>query len=266
VCEDEHAQSIISAFTARKNPMVIDYDHQSFFAKERSGPAPAAGWIHALEWRPGKGLFAIGVKWTAKAKEVIQADEYRYISPVFSHEQDTGIVHSLFNVALVNNPAIDGMAAAVAHSLQIDNAPESLELAAMRQEISTARAMLSSLDDMKRQAYEEIAALSARKKKEEIEAVVMEYAALQKICPADRDAALKLASLDLDAFRRIMDSAPDAITRKASLPIVGGAYPIKKVPLLTLNEADLHMCQITGKSPEEFAALKELFCRDEDRL
>ncbi|GAB1382581.1 hypothetical protein MASR1M50_09000 [Burkholderiales bacterium] len=39
-------------------PLVIDYEHQTLNAESNGQPAPAAGWMHALRWIDGRGLFA----------------------------------------------------------------------------------------------------------------------------------------------------------------------------------------------------------------
>jgi phage I-like protein len=74
-------------------------------------PVPAAGWIkpNSLSFDPVKGLLSTGFKWTDAAAAAIAADEYRYLSPVFSYDKNTGEVLDLINIALTNSPAIDGM-------------------------------------------------------------------------------------------------------------------------------------------------------------
>jgi phage I-like protein len=106
------AQRLISAVARRTNPILIDYEHQSLLVAENGKPVPAAGWIEpaSLQWREGEGLFAAEVKWTGAASAHIAADEYRYLSPVFSYNAD-GVVLDILSVALTNNPAIDGMRA-----------------------------------------------------------------------------------------------------------------------------------------------------------
>lgn len=93
---------------ASVTPIVIDYEHQTINAEKNGQAAPAAGWINAVEWRDGQGLFA-SVEWTARAKGLIAAGEYRYISPVISYDRNSGLVHGLHNAALVNHPALLGM-------------------------------------------------------------------------------------------------------------------------------------------------------------
>ncbi|MEX3614730.1 MAG: phage protease [Burkholderia gladioli] len=48
---------------------------------------------------------------------MVESGEYRYISPVFGYHPKTGVVESLFNAALTNVPAIDGMSAIAAAAL-----------------------------------------------------------------------------------------------------------------------------------------------------
>lgn len=97
---------------ATRTPLVIDYEHQTLSAAENGHPAPAAGWIHQAEWRDGQGLFA-RVKWTAAAKARIDAEEYRFFSPVIAYD-DAGLVTNVLMGALVNYPALLGMEPVVA--------------------------------------------------------------------------------------------------------------------------------------------------------
>lgn len=103
------ATALIAAATARGTPYVIDYEHQTLFAKDNGKPAPAAGWFSKLEWRDGVGLFAVDVEWTPAALAMIEAKEYRFSSPVIGYDTTTGAVNALYMAAITNNPAIDGM-------------------------------------------------------------------------------------------------------------------------------------------------------------
>lgn len=102
------AAKVIARFSARKNPAVVDYEHQTLYVQDNGQPAPAAAWITGLEWRDGQGLFGT-VELTARAAAAIAAGEYRYVSPVFSYDRRTGDVLDLQMAALTNHPAIDGM-------------------------------------------------------------------------------------------------------------------------------------------------------------
>lgn len=102
--DEEAAQAVIADFDAWSNDMVIDYEHQTL----SGGEAPAAGWIKKLVDKGKDGVWA-AVEWTQKAAAYIAAKEYRYVSPVFLKRLSDNRVVSLFNVALTNEPAIDGM-------------------------------------------------------------------------------------------------------------------------------------------------------------
>lgn len=103
------AAQVIERLRQRKNDTLIDYEHQSLRAEYNGQPVPAAGWFHDMEYRDGKGLYAISIEWTANARQRITEREYRYISAVFFYYVGTGEVLDVISVALTNTPAIDGM-------------------------------------------------------------------------------------------------------------------------------------------------------------
>ncbi len=103
------ATQVIGRFNTAQPP-VIDYEHQTLHKEANGQPAPAAGWIHALRWVEGAGLFA-EVELTARALQAIASGEYRYFSPVFLYSSETGEVLKVTMGALTNNPAIHGMQA-----------------------------------------------------------------------------------------------------------------------------------------------------------
>lgn len=104
------AGQLMAAIHAQANDLVIDYEHQSTQAPSNGQPAPAAGWFKRLEWREGDGLYVTDARWTEKARTMIEAGEYRYLSPVFAFDPNTGAVTRLVSVALTNTPALNGLA------------------------------------------------------------------------------------------------------------------------------------------------------------
>ena len=116
------ATALIAEFSARGGDLALDYEHQTLHAAKNGRPAPAAGWIKQLIWRAGSGLFAT-VEWTAAASAAIKAKEYRYISPVFASIGQR--ITSLMPCALTNNPALVGMAQAIAASATLSGASAS---------------------------------------------------------------------------------------------------------------------------------------------
>jgi phage I-like protein len=106
---DQQGRTLAAKLTARhaRVQFNLDYEHQSMLSEQNGQPAPASGWATAFEWRDGVGLFALNVQWTAKAKEMIEAGEYKYISPVIVFDKETGEVFDVLNASLVNIPNLD---------------------------------------------------------------------------------------------------------------------------------------------------------------
>lgn len=113
----QNAERIIRQLADRKNRMVIDYEHQTLYAEKNGQPAPAAGWFKQLEWREGDGLYAVDVEWTERAKDMIRAGEYRYISPVFGADKQGNVI-AIHSAGLTNDPGLDGMRAVAARQFQ----------------------------------------------------------------------------------------------------------------------------------------------------
>lgn len=213
---DAAAAALITRVGERENDLVVDFEHQSLLAASNGQPAPAAGWIapDGLHWHPGTGLFAT-VRWTERAAAMIAAGEYRYLSPVFTFDTRTGTPLELLNVALTNNPAIDGMqpvVLAAASRFSPHSQPE--ESIPMLKEL---RELLQLADDTPTEA--QIAAATQRLKAK-LDEVATEVAALQAQ-PQSPDpaqfapvAALKavqdeLAALRTQALAREVDDLVD---------------------------------------------------------
>lgn len=109
------AAAVIAALG--QNELVIDYEHQTLNTSSNGQPAPAAGWFRGLEFVEGQGLFTTDARWTARAAQHIGAEEYRYISAVFTFDPETGAVEQLLHIALTNNPALDGLQPVTAAAL-----------------------------------------------------------------------------------------------------------------------------------------------------
>ncbi len=101
------AAALIARHQARQSRRVVDYEHQTLMAAQNGQPAPAAGWIDALEWREGDGLYAT-IEWTPKAAAMVAAQEYRYLSPVFPYDA-TGRPLDIHSAGLTNTPGLDGL-------------------------------------------------------------------------------------------------------------------------------------------------------------
>ncbi|WP_300335630.1 phage protease [Accumulibacter sp.] len=106
---DADGLRLVAEMAAQQRDGYIDYEHATLHAKRSGQQAPAAGWYAVLEWRPGDGLWAVGIDWTDTARRQIAAREYRYISPLISYDPESGRVLRLLGASLTNDPAIDGL-------------------------------------------------------------------------------------------------------------------------------------------------------------
>ena len=123
ILQPERAVALSAKIAGRKVARVIDYEHQTLHAEQNGQPAPAAGWFRRVELRED-GLHALDVEWTDRARTLIEAREYRYLSPVFTYQPGTGEVVDLLHAGLTNTPALDGLNAIAARfSLLLEEAP-----------------------------------------------------------------------------------------------------------------------------------------------
>ncbi|MDR0701316.1 MAG: phage protease [Azoarcus sp.] len=177
---DKHLAGKLTARAAARGLQIpIDYEHQSLLAETNGQPAPAAGWINEqlFVWQPDEpgvdapGLYA-AVSWTPRARAMIETGEYRYLSPVFEYDPETGAVLELLSVALTNTPAMDKplyAALCARHSSHPQEHPvnETLKklLAALGLPETTAEAdaitAVAALKTQAAQAQTQIAALKA---------------------------------------------------------------------------------------------------------
>jgi len=102
-------------YAANGADLVIDYEHQSLAAKLTGRPAPAAGWIKETRIVANGGRLQGRVEWTQAARDLIQAREYRYLSPVYDFDfsdPTTGrtLPVVLNSVGLTNRPFLSELA------------------------------------------------------------------------------------------------------------------------------------------------------------
>jgi hypothetical protein len=106
-------------FRTRLNgELLIDYEHASEHPEVAAGgPVPAAGWLRAVDDEPDeKGILWGLSEFTKKAREMIQAGEYKYISPVLiwgARDAKGNPLPGLAfrSIALTNRPVLQAMPA-----------------------------------------------------------------------------------------------------------------------------------------------------------
>jgi phage I-like protein len=103
----------------------IDENHSTDHALKAGGAAPARGWIVEMQARED-GIWG-RVEWTPAGQALLEAREYRGISPVFTHTATDGEVLQLLRAALTNAPNLTQLT--TLHTL---NQETKLDLTALR--------------------------------------------------------------------------------------------------------------------------------------
>ena len=224
-------EDIVKAFNDDPRDLPIDWEHASEIKAPEGEPAPAAGWVVAMEVREGGAIWG-KVEWTPRGKASIETREYRYLSPAFILDDAKNILE-LVSAALTNRPAFNMPALAhhkenpmdpkllEALGLKEDATPEdvlaaiaklkapdpSAELETVKKELETARGKLETAEtelENARNAHPDLSkyvpraeydAAVARAKTAEDKLEDGEKAIRQKEIDAEIDAALKVGKI-----------------------------------------------------------------------
>lgn len=96
-------QGVVAATAAETHPLPLDWEHATEVRAPKGEDAPAAGWIEQTEVREGGAIWG-RVDWTLRGRTMVEAREYRFISPVFAFDKTTGVIRRLVSAALTNTP------------------------------------------------------------------------------------------------------------------------------------------------------------------
>ena len=110
---NDRPEDILAHFNSMGTDLVVDIEHASEIKAPKGEPAPAAGWIQALELRDGAVWGRVA--WNAAAREMIEKKGYRYYSPAFLYRKDNSRIVGLSSVGLTNKPNL--RVAALNHQL-----------------------------------------------------------------------------------------------------------------------------------------------------
>lgn len=91
-------------FNAEAHEAPFDVEHATEILAPMGQPAPAVGWIVAMEVRDG--AVWCRVEWTKDGAELIESKKYRYVSPAFRIDWETAKILSLTSAGLTNRPAL----------------------------------------------------------------------------------------------------------------------------------------------------------------
>jgi phage I-like protein len=183
-------QRLAENFNALKRDVVVDYEHQTL----TGGEAPAAGWIKSLTANGDK--LEANIEWTSKAKEMIEKNEYKYLSPVYafsSTDPKTGapIGVTLHSVALTNSPFLAELGEVKANK-QGEKDMDKEQLEAENKKLKEQQAAQAEAN--------------AKLKLELANAEVNNAIACKKITEKQKEWALKYAQSDLEGFKAYINA------------------------------------------------------------
>lgn len=282
------AERVIARFNARRDARVIDYEHQTILAEKNGKPAPAAGWFRAIEWREGDGLYAVDIDWTDKAAAMIAANEYRYLSPVFSYDKQ-GKVLAILHAAVTNIPGIDSLtdltAALTAHFQQPEEetdmdlnklfaalglAEDKTEadalsaIAALKAKADQVEGLNGQIATLKAQAPDpakfvpaetvtalqaQVATLTAQINGDQVERMVQEGLADGRILPAMEGWARDLGKKGVAELKAYLDNASPVAALKGTQTGGKGGEGRKEGDL---DETQLAVCRQMGVDPDAY--------------
>lgn len=109
ILSPEALEKIVFDFHENDKQVMLDRDHASL-KKALDRDTQAYGWVKDLKLMSGaadeyNGLYA-QIAWTDEGKELVQTKSYRFLSPVFTLDEDSKVA-KLVNIALTNRPNFD---------------------------------------------------------------------------------------------------------------------------------------------------------------
>lgn len=270
------ADTVIAKIKAKTDDTLIDYNHGSFDDEAEPERAIAAGWFHNADYR-ADGLYALGVKWTPRAEQFIKNKEYRYLSPLFYYNTETGEVLELESVALTNTPALDGLddliAALSKKHTQENTMPDPKDIAALTVEVETEKARVASLTVERDELKTNVAALTTEcdELKTKVAALEAEKVANAVATEKAQCAELLTAALTsgkvVPAQKAYLKKQGTMADLKEAIDACGGSglaeallskqHSDKSSANHGLTDVELAMCKKMGVSPEDYAKAKE---------
>jgi len=276
--------------TARLSLLPIDENHSTDLAAPKGGSSPAFGWMKNL-CADASGAICADVEWTERGREALAKKEYRFISPVFLHNEK-GEINCILRAALTNSPnlnlpalnseqaknnnlevsmnrellaalglpdtATEAAALAAAKSLNASKAAASAQTDRTAVDLTAyaPRADLNAMEARAVAAEKQLADLNAAQLKKDAEAAVDGAIKNRKFAPASRAEYLALCSTQagLEAFKRLAAVSPAIIGTETQVP--DGAPPAAGSGT-ALNAEEAGIAKAMGYSEEEFKKLKE---------
>lgn len=275
------AARVIAATAAVGRPLVFDWEHGSETLAPKGRRAPAAGWIEAFEVR--EGAVWGQVSWTDQGRADVTSRAYRFLSPTFDFDPQSGEIVRLVSAGLVHAPNLPVRALNREEPMDLTKLCQALGLAAtatmdevlaavgkQRQELMTAtnraenpplerfvpRADYDALVARATNAEQKLAKVEADALKAEVDQAIAGALKEGKITPATEayHRAMCRDRAALDEFRKFVAAAPKVLD---PTPAITGDKPAgggQGDAALTAEERA--MCREMGVSEDAFLKTK----------
>jgi phage I-like protein len=289
--KNDNPQKVVLASMARLSKLVIDENHATDLSAPKGGSSPAMGWMTNLRTGNGGSILA-DVEWTKRGEQAVLNKEYRFISPVFLHD-DQGEITVVLRAALTNSPNLQlpalnsetpeknnmevSMNKELCAALGLSETATEAEMLAAVKALNAARpgaaqtqtdtakvdlaayaprADLKAVEARALAAEKQLAELNAAHLQQEAEAAVDEAIKNRKIAPASRAEYLSLCATKegLETFKKIAAATPVIIGTEAQAP--EGAPPAAGGGT-ALNAEEIELARAMGYTVGEFQKIKE---------
>lgn len=254
---------IISRWKDSKHDIPIDVEHSTELRRPQGLPAPAVGWITELTIAEDGSIAGV-VNWTEEGRELIESKKYRYYSPAYLVNRETGEVVGLRSVGLTNVPNLGVPALnhegdegenmdslkTVCNSLGLGDGASEVEIVT---EINTLKTQKAEAEERATKAEAKVAEMEKAKLKAEINSTVDEGVRDGKIAPATKDYFITSINTEegLASFKEMLAKSPKLISTGEE--ITGSPNE----PKASLNSEESAICAQLGLSEEEYRKAKE---------
>lgn len=219
---------------------VVDENHSTDLATPKGEPAPARGWITALEARTD-GIWG-KVDWTRAGLALLADRAYRHISPVITHLKD-GTVTAILRASLVNKPNLRGLAALnqetpmdfmdkLRAALGLDGDADEASVLARIDVAKSGTALQTALND----ALGPIAKAAGLAEGADAKAVLAGVEQLAKAKPTGDDGTVKALQAELGEVTTKFTALQTAIATDKAEAFVDGAIKAGRVGVKPLRE------------------------------
>lgn len=268
---NSNPDAVVAAFT-KKRP--FDVEHATHKLGPQGKPAPAYGWIEALQ-NIGGEVWGM-VEWNEDGERVLAAKNYAFYSPSFTYDVN-GVVRSITSAALTNDPNLDQLPALNREETPMPLPVELTQALGLGADADTASA-LTAINTLKadhqlalnraaaghdlnkfvpKETYElalnranTAEALVKADADAKLGSLVDDAIAAGKVAPANRDMFLGMCRQDggVEQFQKFVEAAP----------VIADASKVKTTTEQDgkLSKDELAMCRMMNVKPETWKATK----------